>query len=85
MARHRAAEARKRLAQGIHGLGDDAFSSFERFEQRVEKSEAEAEAHAEIADDLRDVETRVNRLDRQGNVEDELRALKDRLKKERKG
>lgn len=85
MARHRAAEARKRLAQSIHGLGDDAFSSFERFEQRVEESEAEAEAHAEIADDLGDVETRVNRLDRQGNVEDELRALKDRLMKEHKG
>ena len=51
----------------------------------MEESEAEAEAHAEIADDLGDVETRVNRLDRQGNVEDELRALKDRLMKERKG
>ena len=31
VARHKAAEARKRLAQSISGLGNDAFSSFERF------------------------------------------------------
>lgn len=83
MARHRAAEARKRLVQSMHGLGDDAFSSFERFEQRVENTEAEAEAHAEVADDLGEVERRVRDMDRTAAVEDELRALKDRLLRER--
>ena len=83
MARHRAAEARKRLAQSMHGLGDDAFSSFERFEQRVEDTEAEAEAHAEVADDLGEVERRVRDMDRSAAVEDELKALKDRLLRER--
>ena len=83
MARHRAAEARKKLAQSLHGLGDDAFSSFERFEQRVEESEAEAEAHAEVASDLGDVERRVRDLDRTADVEDELSALKARLQRER--
>ena len=83
MARHRAAEARKKLAQSIHGLGDDAFSSFERFEQRVEESEAEAEAHTEVASELDDVEQRVRDLDRSASVEEELRALKERLLSER--
>jgi phage shock protein A len=83
MARHRAAEARKKLAQSIHGLGDDAFSSFERFEQRVEESEAEAEAHTEVASELDDVERRVRDLDRSASVEEELRALKERLLSER--
>jgi phage shock protein A len=83
MARHRAAEARKKLAQSIHGLGDDAFSSFERFEQRVEESEAEAEAHAEVATDMDDIERRVRDLDRGAAVEDELRSLKERLVRER--
>jgi phage shock protein A len=83
MARHRAAEARKKLAQSLHGLGDDAFSSFERFEQSVEESEAEAEAHAEVASDVDDVERRVRDLDRGASVEEELRALKDRLLSER--
>lgn len=83
MARHRAAEARKKLAQSIHGLGDDAFSSFERFEQRVEESEAEAEAQAEVAGEFDDVERRVRDLDRGASVEQELRALKQRLLSER--
>lgn len=83
MARHRAAEARKALAQSMHGLGDDAFSSFERFEQRVEETEAEAEAHDEVASDLDDVERRVRDLDRGASVEEELRALKSRLMRER--
>ena len=83
MARHRAAEARKKLAQSLHGLGDDAFSSFERFEQSVEEREAEAEAHAEVASDVDDVERRVRDLDRGASVEEELRALKDRLLSER--
>jgi phage shock protein A len=79
MARHRAAEARKKLAKSLHGLGDDAFSSFERFEQRVEESEAVAE----VASDIDDVERRVRDLDRGASVEEELRALKDRLLSER--
>ncbi len=82
-ARHRAAEARKKLAQSIQGLGDDAFSSFERFEQRVEETEADAEAHDEVANDLDDVERRVRDLDRSASVEEELRALKQRLLSER--
>lgn len=80
MARHRAAEARKKLAQSISGLGADAFSSFERFEQRVETTEAEAEAHAEVAGEMADVEREVRDLDRAASVEDELLALKARLR-----
>ncbi|HIG17845.1 MAG TPA: hypothetical protein EYQ31_11510, partial [Candidatus Handelsmanbacteria bacterium] len=83
LEREKAAEARKKLAKSLHGLGDDAFSSFERFEQRVEESEAVAEAHAEVASDIDDVERRVRDLDRGASVEEELRALKDRLLSER--
>ena len=83
IARHQAAQARKKLAQSISGLGTDAFSSFERFEQKVESGEAEAEAHAELAGELADVERQVRQLDRSGEVEDELAALKQRLKMEK--
>lgn len=85
MARHHAAEARKKLAQSISGLGADAFSSFERFEQRVETSEAEAEAHAEVAGEMADVEREVRDLDRAASVEDELLALKARLRRDKDG
>ena len=85
MARHQAAEARKRIAQSISGIGDDAFSSFERFEQKIEESEAVAEAHAEVAGELGDVERQVRKLDEEGAVEDELKALKERLMQAKKG
>jgi phage shock protein A len=83
MARHQAAEARMKLAKSISGLGADAFSSFERFEQKVESGEADADAHAEVAGELADVERQVRQLDRAADVEDELAALKERLKLEK--
>ncbi len=78
VARHQAAQARAVLAQSIDGLGSDAFSSFERFEQNVERSEAEAEAHTEVAGELAEVERQTSRLDREVAVDDELRALKEK-------
>jgi len=81
VARHRAAEARKRLAQSISGLGSDAFSSFERFEQKIESSEAEAEAHSEIAGDIENIEREMRQLEQGKEVEDELATLKARLNK----
>ena len=77
-ARHQAARARAELAQSMNGIGSDAFSSFERFEQKVEQSEAVAEAHTDIAGELAEVEREASRLDRAGAVEDELRALKEK-------
>jgi phage shock protein A len=82
VARHRAAEARKKLAQSISGLGSDAFSSFERFEQKIESTEAEAEAHTEIAGEMVDIEKQVRKLDAHKEVEDELAVLKAKLKKD---
>ena len=82
VARHRAAEARKRLAKSISGLGNDAFSSFERFEQRVETSEAEADAHTEIVGEMESIEKEIRQLDQGQEIEDELTALKAKLKKD---
>ncbi|MBT4503883.1 MAG: PspA/IM30 family protein [Gemmatimonadetes bacterium] len=82
VARHRAAEARKRLAKSISGLGNDAFSSFERFEQKVESTEAEADAHTEVAGEMQSIEKEIRDLDQGVEIEDELTALKARLKAE---
>lgn len=85
IARHQAATARATLAQSLNGLGSDAFSSFERFEQNVERSEAQAEAHTEIAGEMAEVERQTNRLDREVAVDDELRALKEEHRTQRTG
>ena len=84
VARHQAAQARKKLAQSISGLGTDAFSSFERFEHRIESAEAEAEAHTEIAGEMADIEKEMQQLESDEGVETELAALKAKLNKEDK-
>ncbi|MBT4497228.1 MAG: PspA/IM30 family protein [Gemmatimonadetes bacterium] len=82
IARRRAAEARKQIAKGLSGVGDDAFSSFERFRQRVENEEAEAEAHQEMAGPGPSLDEEMNKLERRSSVEDELKAMKQKLGKD---
>lgn len=79
VARKRAAEARMQLARGLQGMGDDAFSSFERFRQRIETEEAQADAHQELARDATSLDDAFTKLERKNTVEDELQALKQKL------
>ncbi len=79
IARRRAAEARKQIARGLSGVGEDAFSSFERFRQRIETEEAEAEAHQEMASADPSLEEEFSKLERKSTVEDELNALKKKM------
>lgn len=79
IARKRVADARKQMAKGMSGIGDDAFSSFERFRQRIESDEAEAEAHMELAGDQTSLDDAFSKLERKGTVEDELKALKQKM------
>lgn len=79
IARRRAAEARKQIARGLSGVGEDAFSSFERFRQRIETEEAEAEAHQEMASADPSLEEEFAKLERKSTVEDELSALKKKM------
>ncbi len=79
IARCQAAEARKRIAEGISRIGDDAVSNFERFCRSVEHEEAEAEAREELADPRPSLEEAFEKLEREGSVEAELKALKQKL------
>ena len=81
VARRRAAEARKQIAKGMTGVGDDAFSSFDRFRQRIESEEAEAEAHQEVAGTEPSLDDAFAKLERKSSVEDELKSLKDKMGK----
>jgi len=81
IARRRAAEVRKQIAKGMSGIGDDAFSSFERFRSRVENEEAEADAHQEIAGPGAALDTEFSKLERKQTVDAELEALKKKMGK----
>jgi phage shock protein A len=53
IARQKRAEAQKTIQSTMSGLSDTgAFDSFERMAQKVDQIEAEAEAHAEIGQEL---------------------------------
>ena len=79
VARRGAAEARKQIAKGLSGVSDDAFSSFERFRQRIESEEAEADAHQAMAGTDPSLEAQFSKLERKSSVEDELKSLKQKL------
>lgn len=79
VARRRAAEARKQIAKGLSGVGDDAFSSFDRFRQRIESEEAEADAHQAVAGTDPSLEEQFSKLERKSSVEDELNELKQKM------
>jgi len=51
IARSQAAKAQKQLSQNATGMGSDAFSKFDKMEDKIEKIEAEAEAFDELAGD----------------------------------
>jgi len=79
IARSQAAKAKKQIAQSFAGIGSDAFSKFDKLEQRVEKTEAEAEAFAQLAGENTSLEDQFKSLEAGSGVDDELAALKAQL------
>lgn len=79
IARSQAAKAKKQIAQSFSGIGSDAFSKFDKLEQRVEKTEAEAEAFAQLAGEATSLDDQFKQLGAGAEVDDELEALKAQL------
>lgn len=79
IARSQAAKAKKQIAQSFAGIGSDAFSKFDKLEQRVEKTEAEAEAFSQLAGENTSLEDQFKALEAGSGVDDELAALKAQL------
>ena len=68
--------------RSVNGIGTDPFSSFERFREKIEREESEAEAHEEIAgSSAPSLEESFAKLERRETIEDELQALKKKLGK----
>lgn len=79
IARSQAAKAKKQIAQSFAGVGGDAFAKFDKLEQRVEKTEAEAEAFAQLAGENTSLEDQFKQLGASSEADDELAALKAQL------
>lgn len=82
IARKRRAEAQKRIQETMKGFGDtSAFDAFDRMAKKVETMEAEAEAAAEINEELTggDLRDRFRDLEADHGASEALLALKQKM------
>lgn len=78
VARARSAQASQKLVEMLQqNRSDGTVAAFERMEDRVTELEAKSQAIAEL--DADDIERRFASLESGGNVDEQLRALKDKL------
>jgi len=78
IARSQAAKAQKQIAQAMSGVGSDAFSKFDKFEQKIEKLEAEAVAFEQLAGENTSLDEQFKQLE-SSSVDTELLALKAKM------
>ena len=79
IARSQAAKAKKQVAQTFAGVGSDAFAKFDKLEEKVEKTEAEAEAFSQLAGENTSLEDEFKALETSSSASSELLALKAQL------
>jgi len=79
IARSQAAKAQKEIAQSFSGVGSDAFSKFDKFEGKIEKTEAEASAFEQLAGENTSLEMEFKQLGSSASVDAELEKLKANL------
>ncbi len=81
IARQKRAKAQKAIHETMAGMKDSsAFDTFDRMEQKVGDMEARADAATEMADFENDsLEDEFAALEKTGNVEDDLAALKAKV------
>jgi phage shock protein A len=82
IARSKTAKASKEVAEKLGGMDDSGFSKFDKFEQKIEKTEAEAELLS--GEDSESVQTKkaFDEMEKTAAVDDELAKLKEKMKNE---
>jgi phage shock protein A len=79
IARSQHAKAQTQIAKSLGGFDDNAFGKFDKFEQKVLKSEAEAQAFSELSASTTSLDDQFAELQRNNQVDDELSRLKAML------
>ncbi len=79
IARSQAAKAQKQIAQSFSGVGSDAFGKFDKFEDKIEKSESEAEAFEQLAGDNTSLDDEFKQLSSSAEVDSDLLKLKQEM------
>lgn len=76
IARSQQAKAQTQIAKSLGGFDDNAFAKFDKFEQKVLKSEAEAQAFTELSSSNTSLDDQFAELQQNNQVDDELAKLK---------
>ncbi len=76
IARTQAAKAQKQIAQSFSGVGSDAFSKFDKFENKVEQLESQAEAFDQLAGNENALDQEFRQLETGAGADSDLLALK---------
>ncbi|MEJ5285855.1 MAG: hypothetical protein CH6_2943 [Candidatus Kapaibacterium sp.] len=79
IARSQAAKAQKQIAQSLSGVGSDAFSKFDKYEEKIEKIEAEAQAFEQLSSESTSLDEEFKRLTSSKDVEQQLLELKTKM------
>jgi len=81
IARSQAAKAQKQIAQSFSGVGSDAFGKFDKFEQKIEVLESQAEAFDQLAGHDNSLEQEFKSLSSSTDIEMQLLELKSEMGK----
>jgi phage shock protein A len=79
IARSQAAKAQKQIALTLSGVGSDAFGKFEKYEEKIEKIEAEAAAFEQLSDESTSLDEEFKKLTSSSDVEKQLQELKAKM------
>ncbi len=79
IARSQHAKAQTQMAKSLGGFDENAFAKFDKMEQKVLKSEAEAQAFTELSASNTSMEDQFAELEKNSQVDDELAKLKAML------
>jgi phage shock protein A len=82
IARQKRAEAQRKIQETMAGLNDtNAFDTFAKMEEKITRMEAEAEASAELAEDMTgdDLASKFEDLEANAGADDALSALKAKM------
>jgi len=79
IARSQHAKAQTQIAKSLGGFDDNAFAKFDKFEEKVLKSEAEAQAFTELSASNTSMDDQFAQLEQNNQVDDELAKLKAML------
>lgn len=79
IARSQAAKAQKKISQTFSGVGSDAFSKFDKYENKIEQIESEAEAFGELAGENTGLDEEFKKLTSNTSVDGDLLALKAKM------